>query len=84
MEEVSNQSCTKMDEQHIELIDIIPNLLHMLCTIVNEVRIAVGQAPYSTMLRDQDGPSEERPVETSSTTPQTKIPVVAQAIDLGM
>ena len=59
MEEVANQSCWKIDEFHTESVSNVTNLLQVLCTIVKEVRVAVDQEPYLTMLLDQASPFEE-------------------------
>ena len=57
MEEVTNQTCKKVDERHIELVSSIIDLLQMLCTVVKEFKVAVDQAPYSIVSHDQAGPS---------------------------
>ena len=45
--------------------------------------VSVDQAPYSNVSLDQAGPSKERPVKASLTTPRRKIQVIGQAIVLG-
>ena len=82
MEEISNESY-KMDVKHTKLVRNITNLLQTLCIVGKEVRIATDQTSYSIELQDQDGPFEERPNDASLTTPQIRIKVVVQEIDLG-
>ena len=60
------------------------DLLQTLCKAVKKVWVAVDQMPYSIVSQDQAGPSEERPVDSLSTTPWTRIQIVGQALDLGM
>ena len=59
MEEVVNQSCRNINEFPTKLESNVIDLLQVICTALKEVRVAVDQEPYLTMLLDQASPFEE-------------------------
>ena len=57
MEEVSNETCKRIDERNADLVGGIMELLQTLCVVVKEVRVVLEWELFQTKTQEKAGPS---------------------------